>query len=132
MDNDSGRDSIYCSAVLLNVHEDLLGSGTYYTRQDTSYVATVFAAKVNGAPVLVSDGTVYHAVGADYTSKNDFEYRKWRRRVKWYSLRGNEGWMVYQQTENRLEISDSYGKDLFLSEMVSIGSYYNSLRCEER
>lgn len=59
------------------------------------------AGKVNGAPVLASDGTISSVMGADqvrYMSADDDEYQRWNH----YQLNTNKGWLVYQLHNNHI------------------------------
>ncbi len=108
----------------------LFGCNAGHLDYEDINVASAFAGKVNDAPVLASDGTVYHKNGGDYKSKNDKVFKEWRKTVNPTSKRENEGWLVYQQTESGLEISESQGKKLYFSNLLQVGNDYRLLRCE--
>lgn len=82
-------------------------------------MAAAFARKVNGAPVLASDGTVYsgssflNLTNRNYSSKADEHFRNWAE-----SDRDNRGWLVYQYDGNSVEITEDYGKKYSITEMA--------------
>ena len=80
-----------------------------------SNVASEFARRTNGAPVLASDGTVYgQQRNGDYDSRNDDHFRD--QLVN--GNRDNEGWMVYRYRNDRLEVSDGINKGMNVRQML--------------
>ena len=98
----------------------LLGCNSGHKDHADNNVASAFARKVNGAPVIASDGTVYSGLtffnltDRSYKSKNDKTYRK--HRVN--SRRDNDGWVVYQENNGRVTTTDVDDKKMTVSEMV--------------
>lgn len=86
--------------------------------------ASEFARKVNGAPVLASDGTVYGQLSnADYDSRNDNHFRNQLR----YGDRDNNGWMIYQYMDGEVSVTGGIRKALNVTEMVRILMRRNEL-----
>lgn len=97
--------------------------------------ASQFSQKVNGAPVLASDGTVYSHEKQKWMTFpliwiNDYMQYESRGNKVFNKLvedagsaeRKNEGWFVYTWEEGRLNISESYGKRLDVKGMISATS----------
>lgn len=92
--------------------------------------ASCFSRKVNGAPVLASDGTVeshdqYMCGGTFfetiecymlYESEKDDEFNNWLKNGN----RSNEGWIVYMQQVGNLQVSGSKGINLAIDEMLKV------------
>jgi len=86
----------------------IYGCNAGHTDYKDNNVAAAFAKKVNGAPVLASDGTVYSWQNPDgsysYESRNDKTFIKFRNKVDKNSTRDNQGWVVYQYTNGRISV----------------------------
>lgn len=97
-----------CNAGHLNYKDDNPAAG--------------FAKKVNGAPVLASDGTVsngrpriFNIFGAYvYESKNDDAFKDQIPK----GTRDNKGWVTYKYKDDKITTSASLGKKLTLSQML--------------
>lgn len=95
----------------------LYGCNAGHTDYQTNNVAVEFSRKINGAPTLASDGTVYsdwQNISYVYISKNDYVFRSFLE----YGRRDNNGWIIYQATDNSIEVSDFLGKDLSATQML--------------
>lgn len=83
----------------------------------TNNIAAEFSRKINGAPTLASDGTVYshwQNISYAYGSVNDRIFQSETR----YSGRDNNGWIIYQATDNIIKVFDSLGKALSTTQML--------------
>lgn len=95
----------------------LYGCNAGHTDKWTENVAAEFCRKVNGAPTLANDGTVFCRVLATpytYESRNDKPFQK----LAGNSNRDNNGWIIYQAINNKNEVSGSIGKDLSITQML--------------
>lgn len=139
-DSESGkRWSIYSNDVSKLDEKDvdaLIMYGCNAGHKDNNNMAMAFSEKVNGAPVLASDGTVGTHNGGwfktKYVSKADKSYRKqitdgiwddgwkafWKNKknAKEKGRSENEGWVVYQN--GQLVPDSSIGKKLTLEDMI--------------
>ena len=76
--------------------------------------ASEFSKRVNGAPVLASDGTVYIFKwwqDPDYNkriSRDDFIYKKSS------GDRANKGWIIYQYTDGEVKITMEFGQIIYI------------------
>ncbi|MBD5537829.1 MAG: hypothetical protein HDQ99_19695, partial [Lachnospiraceae bacterium] len=83
--------------------------------------ASVFSQKVNGAPVLASDGTVYSGwtifnwTDRNYSSRADKAFKKY---VPNGTKRKNNGWLIYQYADGNVSVSQSLGKKMSISVML--------------
>lgn len=70
-------------------------------------IANAFSHKVNNAPVMASDGTVYGQHSDDtYEPRNDDEFQRWAEQAG-NGGRDNEGWQVYQQVDGRTVVTNT-------------------------
>ena len=70
-------------------------------------IANAFSHKVNNAPVMASDGTVYGKNWDDtYTPTNDEEFQDWAEKAG-NGGRDNEGWQIYQQVDGRTVVTNT-------------------------
>lgn len=94
---------------------------------NTDYVGTnpasVFSQKVNEAPVLASDGTVYSGwtffnwTDRKYDSRADDTFKD----IVLNGMgieRDNDGWLIYQYTDGNVSVSQSLGKKMSISVML--------------
>ena len=99
----------------------LLGCNSGHTDYSDHNVAAELARKVDGAPVLASDGTVYSGLtffnltNRSYTSKNDKHFRGYRPAG---SKRDNEGWVVYQEKDGKVTNTSLNDKKMNVTDMV--------------
>lgn len=97
--------------------------------------ASQFSQKVNGAPVLASDGTVYSHKKQKWMTlpliwiSDYMQYESRRNKVfnqfvedAGSAERKNKGWFVYTWENGMLDISESYGKRLDVKGMISATS----------
>jgi RHS repeat-associated protein len=159
MGTNTAGDTVSIDAVIINTHanpEALNGSFGYFDASDIAALdnkdvgtlilygcnaghlnyqgtnpASQFAEKVNGAPVLASDGTVYSnwniwgLIPMKYSSKNDDTFRKWRNKADPSSTRDNKGWVVYQvDGTGKLNVYPSGIKKMNLQRMLRHTSYW--------
>ena len=88
-------------------------------------VASAFAKKVKGAPVIASDGLAYGRGSGDYfDSTNEGGFAGY---LKKNSTRDNSGWVVYQYQHGDLTVSSSLGKSLTVTDMLRAGLRYPNL-----
>lgn len=85
--------------------------------------ASVFSQKVNGAPVLASDGTVYSGwtifnwKDRKYDSRADDTFED----IVLNGMgieRDNDGWLIYQYADGNVSVSQSLGKKMSISVML--------------
>ena len=70
-------------------------------------IANAFSHRVNGAPVMASDGTVYGQHSDDtYEPRNDDSFQRWAEQAG-NGGRDNEGWQVYQQVDGRTVVTNT-------------------------
>lgn len=97
----------------------LYGCNSGHTDYSTSNVASTFSKKVNGAPVLASDGTVapgltfFGLTKRKYTSKADSIFNSYLRSGK----RDNKGWLVYQYEDGKVNITEVGKKKMTVTDM---------------
>jgi len=95
-------------------------------------IASLFAEKVNGAPVLASDGTIisnwtfFGLFKRQYQSANDRHFQKWV--ADKAQERENKGWIIYQKINSKLITSISQGKFLTTTQMFKILSITPSIQ----
>ena len=83
-------------------------------------VASEFSKKINGAPVIASDGTVYsgrtffNLTKRKYESKNDDVFKSYLINGK----RKNKGWLLYQFENGKVQIDKKIGKKLSVTKML--------------
>ena len=91
----------------------LEGCNTGHLDHKNSNVASEFARKVNGAPVLAADGTVYYGLSglfglfgvvlpwtkAWYEPRQDEHFNEWRSPG---SNRRSKGWVVYRDSNGKI------------------------------
>lgn len=76
--------------------------------------------KINGAPVIASDGTVYsgrtffNLTKRKYESKNDDVFKSYLINGK----RKNKGWLLYQFENGKVQIDKKIGKKLSVTKML--------------
>lgn len=99
----------------------LLGCNSGHKDYADNNVAAAFAEKIEGAPVIASDGTVYSGFSLfnwfdrSYKSKNDEDFRDWRSG----SNRDNAGWVVYQVEDGKVTTRDVNDKKMTVTDMVN-------------
>lgn len=70
-------------------------------------IANAFSHKVNNAPVMASDGTVYGQHSDDtYEPRNDNSFQRWAEQAG-NGGRDNEGWQIYQQVDGRTVVTNT-------------------------
>lgn len=80
--------------------------------------ASEFSQKVNGAPVLASDGTVesgttfFNLTKRKYLSKGNDEFKKY---LPEGTERDNYGWLIYQYTDGNLEVVQNMDMEMKMS-----------------
>jgi len=86
--------------------------------------ASKFAQKVNGAPVLASDGTMYKDFEGlffrtmTYVTRKDEHFKEWSGAVRPNSTRDHLGWVIYQQVNGDLLVTNKQQKKLALIQML--------------
>lgn len=102
----------------------LLGCNAGHNNHQDDNIASAFAKRVKGAPVIASDGTVYSGLtlfnltDKSYHSKGDHSFRKWRDKADPNDKRGNDGWMVYQEDNGNVTAKKVGDKKMTVSEMI--------------
>lgn len=97
----------------------LLGCNAGHKDYADTNIANAFASKTDGAPVLASDGTVYSGLTffnqtkRSYSSRNDKYFRGYRK-----GKRDNDGWIVYQEENGRVNTTDVGDKKMNVTEMT--------------
>ena len=100
----------------------LYGCNAGHLDHVSSNPAAEFSKKVNGAPVVASDGTVvscltfFNQTKRNYKSVADSGFTK----ALTNGTRKNEGWIVYKYEDGNVKISDSQGKKLNLTELLKV------------
>ena len=88
--------------------------------------AAEFSKKVNGAPVLASDGTVgsgfslFNLFKRKYSSKADRTFKDYLQNGK----RKNKGWMVYQYKDGKVNTTEVGEKKMNVTKMTNILNEY--------
>ena len=109
----------------------LYGCNTAHSDGDGNNIAGAFSKKVSGAPVLASDGTVYHSSGAlNHDSRNDKHWEQWR---DYYGSEreNNDGWKIYRQEDGKTVITETGEKDYKINQMLERMRNYRRENCLE-
>lgn len=99
----------------------LYGCNAGHADYSDDNVAASFSRKVNGAPVMASDGTVspnltfFNITKRSYSSKGDKHYKDW---LPENSKRKNNGWMIYQYENGQVNTEVLKDKKMNLTDMV--------------
>ncbi|WP_026517854.1 DUF6531 domain-containing protein [Butyrivibrio sp. MC2021] len=103
----------------------LTGCNAGHNDYQQENVAAEFARKVNGAPVLASDGTGWHT-NSTYESRGDEAFDSWCR----YGERDNDGWLVYYEEDGEVHVIKLGEKELGFDEVLkTLKKYEKKYRC---
>lgn len=111
----------------------LYGCNAGHADYSNSNPAAEFSKKVNGAPVLASDGTVYSGFSflnlfkRNYKSEADKHFKDYLQDGE----RDNNGWMVYQYEDGKVNTTDIGDKKMNVTEMTKTLNQYMP-DCERR